>query len=54
MWDVQYLMEFNSSSGDLMKLSPLFSDDSRVSEAATIALKLRKFDIYGYRHFLCH
>ena len=39
---VQYLMEFNSSPGDLMELSPLFSDDSRVAEAASIAQKLRK------------
>lgn len=38
---VQYLMEFNSSPGDLMELSPLFSDDSRVAEAASIAQKLR-------------
>jgi len=35
-------MEFNSSPGDLMELSPLFSDDSRVAEAASIAQKLRK------------
>lgn len=26
---IKYLMEFNSSPGDLIKLSPLFSDDSR-------------------------
>lgn len=39
---LQYLMEFNSSPGDLMELSPLFSDDSRVAEAASIAQKLRK------------
>ncbi|RDX75485.1 Exocyst complex component SEC10a, partial [Mucuna pruriens] len=38
-----YLMEFNSSPGDLMELSPLFSDDSRVAEAASIAQKLRSF-----------
>ncbi|KAK8526007.1 hypothetical protein V6N13_017078 [Hibiscus sabdariffa] len=38
---VKYLMEFNSSPGDLMELSPLFSDDSRVAEAASIAQKLR-------------
>ncbi|KAL4361956.1 hypothetical protein GQ457_04G000610 [Hibiscus cannabinus] len=37
---VKYLMEFNSSPGDLMELSPLFSDDSRVAEAASIAQKL--------------
>ncbi|KAK8518585.1 hypothetical protein V6N12_011836 [Hibiscus sabdariffa] len=37
---MQYLMEFNSSPGDLMELS-LFSDDSRVAEAASIAQKLR-------------
>ncbi|KAL8144344.1 hypothetical protein V2J09_017376 [Rumex salicifolius] len=40
---IKYLMEFNSSPGDLMELSPLFSDDSRVAEAATIAQKLRMF-----------
>ncbi|RRT44590.1 hypothetical protein B296_00055663, partial [Ensete ventricosum] len=40
--NLQYLMEFNSSPGDLMELSPLFSDDSRVAEAASIAQKLRK------------
>lgn len=39
---MQYLMEFNGSPGDLMELSPLFSDDSRVAEAASIAQKLRK------------
>lgn len=33
-------MEFNGSPGDLMELSPLFSDDSRVAEAASIAQKL--------------
>ncbi|KAJ8537169.1 hypothetical protein K7X08_035570 [Anisodus acutangulus] len=38
---IKYLMEFNSSPGDLMELSPLFSDDSRVAEAASIAQKLR-------------
>ncbi|KAA8538589.1 hypothetical protein F0562_028217 [Nyssa sinensis] len=43
---IKYLMEFNSSPGDLMELSPLFSDDSRVAEAASIAQKLRKI------HFL--
>lgn len=37
----QYLMEFNGSPGDLMELSALFSDDSRVAEAASIAQKLR-------------
>eukprot|EP00250_Pteridium_aquilinum_P017296 c23554_g1_i1 orf=376-2835(-) len=37
---VKYLMEFNSL-GDLMELSPFFSDDSRVAEAAAIAQKLR-------------
>jgi len=41
-FSLQYLMEFNSSPGDLMELSPLFSDDSRVAEAASIAQKLRK------------
>ncbi|KAL1534517.1 Exocyst complex component 5 [Salvia divinorum] len=40
---IKYLMEFNSSPGDLMELSPLFSDDTRVSEAASIAQKLRSF-----------
>lgn len=35
-------MEFNGSPGDLMELSPLFSDDSRVAEAASVAQKLRK------------
>ncbi|KAK7275490.1 hypothetical protein RIF29_16609 [Crotalaria pallida] len=39
----EYLMEFNSSPGDLMEISPLFSDDSRVAEAASIAQKLRSF-----------
>ncbi|KAH7315213.1 hypothetical protein KP509_21G040200 [Ceratopteris richardii] len=37
---IKYLMEFNSL-GDLMELSPFFSDDSRVAEAAAIAQKLR-------------
>ncbi|CAN6566191.1 unnamed protein product [Malus baccata var. baccata] len=40
---IKYLMEFNSSPGDLMELSPLFSDDSRVAEATKIAQKLRAF-----------
>ncbi|XP_051132725.1 exocyst complex component SEC10b [Andrographis paniculata] len=40
---IKYLMEFNSSPGDLMELSPLFSDDSKVAEAASIAQKLRSF-----------
>ncbi|RZB59064.1 Exocyst complex component SEC10a isoform C [Glycine soja] len=40
---IKYLMEFNSSPGDLMELSPLFSDDSRVADAASIAQKLRSF-----------
>lgn len=35
-------MEFNSSPGDLMELSSLFSDDSRVAEAASVAQKLSK------------
>jgi len=35
-------MEFNSNLGDLMELSPLFSDDSRVVDAASIAQKLCK------------
>lgn len=39
-------MEFNSSPGDLMELSPLFSDDSRVAEAASIAQKLRKIALF--------
>jgi hypothetical protein len=38
-------MEFNSTPGDLMELSPLFSDDSRVAEAASIAQKLRKLSL---------
>lgn len=38
-------MEFNGSPGDLMELSPLFSDDSRVAEAASIAQKLRKMTV---------
>ncbi|MCO5594865.1 hypothetical protein L7F22_048900 [Adiantum nelumboides] len=37
---IKYLMEFNSL-GDLMELSPLFSDDSCVAEAAAVAQKLR-------------
>ncbi|XP_057788156.1 exocyst complex component SEC10b-like [Salvia miltiorrhiza] len=40
---IKYLMEFNSSPGDLMELSPLFSDDTRVADAASIAQKLRLF-----------
>eukprot|EP00249_Psilotum_nudum_P023214 c28789_g1_i1 orf=366-2906(-) len=40
---IRYLMEFNSNPGDLMELSPLFSDDSRVAEAASVAQKLRSF-----------
>ncbi|KDP28562.1 hypothetical protein JCGZ_14333 [Jatropha curcas] len=40
---IKYLVEFNGSPGDLMELSPLFSDDSRVAEAASIAQKLRCF-----------
>lgn len=43
---LQYLMEFNSTPGDLMELSPLFSDDSRVAEAASIAQKLRKLTTF--------
>ncbi|CAM6124454.1 unnamed protein product [Calypogeia fissa] len=38
---IKYLMEFNSSPGDLMELSPLFSDDRKVAEAAAVAQKLR-------------
>lgn len=34
-------MGFDSSPGDLTELSPLFSGDSRVAEAASIAQKLR-------------
>ncbi|XP_068476588.1 uncharacterized protein [Phaseolus vulgaris] len=37
----EYLMEFNSNLCDLMELSPLFSYDSRVAEAASVAQKLR-------------
>ncbi|THG19497.1 hypothetical protein TEA_012835 [Camellia sinensis var. sinensis] len=40
---IKYLMEFNSSPGDLLEISPLFSDDSLVAEAASIAQKLRSF-----------
>ncbi|KAH7671006.1 Exocyst complex component Sec10-like protein [Dioscorea alata] len=40
---IKYLMEFNSSRGDLMELSSLFLDDSRVAEAASVAQKLRAF-----------
>ncbi|KAJ8541785.1 hypothetical protein K7X08_002601 [Anisodus acutangulus] len=40
---IKYLMEFNRSPGDLTALSPLFSDDNRVAEAASIAQKLRSF-----------
>jgi exocyst complex component 5 len=40
-------MEFNSTPGDLMELSPLFSDDSRVAEAASIAHKLRECHLYA-------
>ena len=42
-------MEFNSSPGDLIELSPLFSDDSRVAEAASIAQKLRKMASLSYK-----
>jgi hypothetical protein len=42
-------MEFNSSPGDLMELSPLFSDDSRVAEAASIAQKLRKMALVTHK-----
>lgn len=48
---IKYLMEFNSSPGDLIKLSPLFYDDSRTAEAASVAQKLRSFaeeDIGGH------
>ncbi|KAJ8748978.1 hypothetical protein K2173_013417 [Erythroxylum novogranatense] len=40
---IKYLMEFNGSPGDLIQHSPLFSDDSRVAEAASVAQKLRSF-----------
>ncbi|XP_059278177.1 exocyst complex component SEC10b-like [Lycium ferocissimum] len=40
---IKYLMEFNRSPGDLTALSPLFTDDNRVAEAASIAQKLRSF-----------
>ncbi|KAF7826100.1 exocyst complex component SEC10b [Senna tora] len=40
---IKHLMEFNSSPGDLIKLSSLFSDDARVAEAASVAQKLRSF-----------
>ncbi|XP_016731846.1 exocyst complex component SEC10b isoform X2 [Gossypium hirsutum] len=40
---IKYLMEFNRNPGSLMELSPLFSNDSRVAEAASIAQKLRSF-----------
>ncbi|KAK3005129.1 hypothetical protein RJ639_017853 [Escallonia herrerae] len=46
---IKYLMEFNGSPGDLMELSALFSDDSCVAEAASIAQKLREMN-----SFLCH
>lgn len=39
----QYLVEFNSRPLEPVKLSPLFSDDARVAEAAAVALKLHKF-----------
>ncbi|KAL8263609.1 hypothetical protein R6Q59_021739 [Mikania micrantha] len=38
---IKYLMEFNSSPGDMTQLSSLFSDNKRVGEAASIAQKLR-------------
>nr|GMD27549.1 exocyst complex component SEC10 [Ipomoea batatas]GMD28962.1 exocyst complex component SEC10 [Ipomoea batatas] len=38
-------LQFNGSPGDLMELSPLFSDDSRVAEAASIAQKLSKIAV---------
>ncbi|KAI3701263.1 hypothetical protein L2E82_45914 [Cichorium intybus] len=40
---IKYLMEFNTTPGDLINLSSLFSDDKRVGEAASIAQKLRSF-----------
>jgi hypothetical protein len=47
-------MEFNGSPGDLMELSPLFSDDSRVAEAASIAQKLRKMALCSYKALKLH
>lgn len=35
-----------------MELSPLFSDDSRVAEAASIAQKLRKMALLIHRAIL--
>ncbi|CAN4081426.1 unnamed protein product [Withania somnifera] len=40
---IKYLMEFNRTPGDLTALSPLFTDDNSVAEAASIAQKLRSF-----------
>ncbi|GBG59446.1 hypothetical protein CBR_g38471 [Chara braunii] len=40
---IQYLMEFNESANDLTDLSPLFTDDARVAEAAAVAQQLRAF-----------
>ncbi|KAG0594154.1 hypothetical protein M758_UG052800 [Ceratodon purpureus] len=37
---IKYLTEFKSRPLELIKLSPLFSDDARVIEAAAVALKL--------------
>lgn len=34
-----------------MELSPLFSDDSRVAEAASIAQKLRKLTLTAHNSF---
>ncbi|CAK7348817.1 unnamed protein product [Dovyalis caffra] len=51
---IKYLMEFNGSPGDLMELSPLFSDDSRVAEAASIAQKLSKMALCSYEALKLH
>lgn len=48
------MMEFNGSPGDLMELSPLFSDDSRVAEAASIAQKLRKMTLCSHKALEFH
>ncbi|GER52244.1 exocyst complex component sec10 [Striga asiatica] len=42
---IKYLMEFNSSPGDLMELSPLFSDDSRVHQQALFVGTFAEEDI---------
>eukprot|EP00850_Spirogloea_muscicola_P002872 SM000011S19050 [mRNA] locus=s11:509502:515891:- [translate_table: standard] len=40
---IKYLMDFNNSPGDLLRLAPVFSDDKRVAEAAALSQKLRSF-----------